>query len=150
MSKSFDLESYLAEFGATEADIEKGIAKRCTKHDCPCGNVPLSYDAFYNDKSQKTGKASWCKAGEAVYNQSYNKALKETAMIRKRDIIDAEAAEKFESIMASQRRPRALVGVQANTEAPTEKVEAVKSAPVKSAPRKRTSTKKTAPEKKTA
>jgi len=136
MGKAHDPETFVAEFAATEGDVESGDAKRCTKHGCPCGNVPLMMDAFYRDKSQKTGRASWCKLGEAEYNKPYNKALKEQGALRKRDLAPEQVAE-FESVMAPQRKPR-VPGVEVQV-ATTEKV-----APKKSAPRKRTPRKKAA------
>lgn len=139
--KPFNLENFMSEFAATEKDVAEGKAKSCTKHNCPCGNTPLLLDAFYNDKSNRTGKAPWCKAAEASYNKKYTQGLKETGT-RKKGEMDDEALEKFESIMASERKPRKVqVQVEIKTETPVakskpEKVVAKKSAPRKRAPRK--------------
>jgi hypothetical protein len=136
-----NIEEFLSEHAATEKDVESGDAKRCTKHNCPCGNVPLMMDAFYRDKSQKTGRASWCKLGEADYNKPYNQNLKAQGALRKRDLEPEQVAE-FEAAMAEQRKPRVPgVEVKATT---TEKVAPKKVAPKKSAPRKRTPRKKAA------
>lgn len=135
MGRGMDIEEFLSEYAATEKDIESGDAKRCTKHGCPCGNVPLMMEAFYRDKTNKTGRTSWCKRGEAEYNAPYNKSLKAQGALRKRDLEPEQVAE-FEKAMAGQRKPR-VPGV-AVAEAPV----AEKVAPKKAAPRKRTPRKK--------
>lgn len=135
--KGIDVESYVAEHLATEDDIAKGKAKRCTKHNCSCGNVPLMLEAFYNDKSNKKwGKSPWCKVAEASYGAKYNAALKVTGAPKKASMTEDEQLETFESIMASERKPRKAVGVEVNTETPTEKTAAKKRTPRKRSPRK--------------
>lgn len=143
--QGIDIEAYLEEFAATEADVKAGKAKACTKHGCACGNVPLLLDAFYNDKSNKKwGKASWCKLGEGSYNQKYLKALKETSAPKKRAITEDSDLETFESIMASERKPRKAVGVTTKTETPKAKPAAKKRAPRKRTPRKKSTQAKSA------
>ena len=138
MGKGISAEDFVAEHLATEKDVENRKAKRCTKHNCSCGNVPLKLEAFYNDKSNKKwGKSPWCKIAEASYGAKYNAALKATSAPKKRSITEDSDLETFESIMASERKPRKNVGVDANTEVPTEAETPTKSAPRKRAPRKK-------------
>lgn len=142
MGRGMSLEEFLAEHAATEKDIESGDAKRCTKHNCPCGNVPLMMEAFSRDKSQKTGRASWCKKGEAEYNKPYNQSLKAQGALRKRDLEPEQVAE-FEKAMAGQRKPR-VPGVTVAETPVAEKVAPKKAAPRKSTPRKKAAAKATA------
>jgi hypothetical protein len=136
--KGIDVEGFLLEHAAAEKDVEQKKAKRCTKHDCACGGVPLKLEAFYNDKSNKKwGKSPWCKLGEASYGAKYNAALKATEAPKKASMTEDEQLETFESIMASERKPRKAVGVTANTETPQEKAPAKKTPPRKRAPRKK-------------
>lgn len=141
--KPFDLENFILEFAATEKDVAEGKAKRCTKHNCPCGNEPLLLDAFYNDKSNRTGKAPWCKAAEASYNKKYTEALKTIGALKKMDLDDEVALQTFEAMMQSERKPRKVqVEVEVKSEVPTEAPKAEKAEAKKSAPRKRTPRKK--------
>lgn len=137
-------EEFVSKYKATEKDVEAGTAKRCTKHNCACGNVPLKMGegmAFYKDKTNKTGYTSWCKVGEAAYNSPYNKSLKAQGVVRKRDMTPEQIAA-FEKEMAGQRKPR-VPSVEAKTDvAKTTKATPKKAAPKKSAPRKKAVTAK--------
>jgi hypothetical protein len=106
MARTFDITEFLGEHKSTEAKVKKGEAKVCTKHDCPCGNVPLDLDAFYRDKSQAGGRSPWCKAAERTYNAAYYVALKKVDRQRKRDIDAAKDAAKFERTMKPVRHPK--------------------------------------------
>ena len=141
MGRGINIDEFLSEHAATEKDIESGDAKRCTKHNCPCGNVPLMMDAFYRDKTNKTGRTSWCKKGEADYNKPYNQNLKAQGALRKRDLEPEQVAE-FEAAMAEQRRPR-VPGVTVAEAPVVEKVAPAKAAPRKRAPRKKAAAKTT-------
>lgn len=105
---SFDLDAFIAEHKATQAQVKKGEAKACTAKGCACGNIPLDLDAFYRDKSQADGRSPWCKAKERAYNAAYYGALKAKGVEapRKRDIDGDKGVATFERRMRTERVKR--------------------------------------------
>jgi queuine/archaeosine tRNA-ribosyltransferase len=102
------------------------IAKKtCTK----CGNT-FAVTEFYRDKSQKDGRASWCKACEKAYNRSYFASLKKADAPKKAAIANDKNLAKFEAGMKSERVKRGHLNASRDDNARV-------NAPKKSAPRRR-------------
>lgn len=84
--------------------------KVCTK----CGGT-FEITEFYKDKSQKDGRASWCKACERAYNKAYFASLKKADAPKKAAISgDEKALAIFERGMKAERVKRSKDGTRTN------------------------------------